>query len=386
MKDIILLGASGSIGKQTIDIIKKDLSSFNLIGVSVFNNFLYLKQLLHEFSTIRYAFLKDDNIKNQLKIEYPNVNFYSLEDGFNNFIDHLKGDILVNALMGFSGLYPSIFAIKNNMILALANKESLVVGGEYINQLLKESKSKIYPIDSEHSAIYKCLKQKNDNVKKIILTASGGAFRNLSRDQLKDVTKKDALNHPTWSMGKRITLDSDTMMNKCFEIIEAHYLFKMSYDKIGVILHDESMIHSMVEYLDNTYLAEINKPDMHNPIAYALYESNYPCDLYKNSDYHKFGNYHFHLLDEERFPLIKLAKDVIENKGIYGCVLNACDEECCFAFLNDEISFLQIEEIIFTVMSKIKNDEFILNYDLYEKYDYQARQLTRKIIKQIGVK
>ncbi len=385
MRDVILLGASGSIGKQTIDIIKKDKNSFNLKTISVFNNYSYLEELLNEFNSIESAFLKDDKQKEAFKNKYPNVTFYSEEDGFNNFIDTIKADMMVNALVGFCGLYPSIHAIKNNMILCLANKESLVVGGELINKLLKQSKSIIYPIDSEHSAIYKCLKKRNDNVKQIILTASGGNFKNLTKNQLKDIKVEDAIKHPNWSMGKRITIDSNTMSNKSFEIIEAYYLFNFDYDTIKVILHDESKIHSMVEYNDHTYIAEISKPDMHNPIAYALYESNYHCDLYQSDDYHKFNkDFHFKDLDINRFPLILIAKEVINKKSIYGAIFNACDEVCCEAFLNKEISFIQIEEIIFKVMSLIKDPKKEISYDLYKEYDLLARNLTRQIIKELN--
>ena len=379
---VILLGASGSIGKQTIDIIKNDQVNFELVAVSVFSNSSYLIKLLQDFKTIRMVFLKDDKLKVELKQKYKNITFFSEKDGFKNFINSLDGDMIVNAILGFAGLYPTIWAIKNNKILCLANKESLVVGGEYINNLLTNSKSKIYPIDSEHSAIYKCLKKRNAGVKNIILTASGGAFKNLKRKDLKNVTKNDALKHPTWQMGKKITIDSATLINKCFEIIEAHYLFNLPYDKIKVILHDESTIHSMVEYVDNTYIAEINKPDMHNPIAYALYQGNYPCDLFENSDFHKFGDYHFHKLSSRRFPLICLAKKVIKNKGIYGCVLNACDEVCCQAFLNDEISFLDIEKIINRVMKNVDNVQSC-DYQIYEMYDKITRQKTLEIIRKM---
>ena len=234
---VILLGASGSIGKQTIDIIKNDQVNFELVAVSVFSNSSYLIKLLQDFKTIRMVFLKDDKLKVELKQKYKNITFFSEKDGFKNFINSLDGDMIVNAILGFAGLYPTLWAIKNNKILCLANKESLVVGGEYINNLLTNSKSKIYPIDSEHSAIYKCLKKRNAGVKNIILTASGGAFKNLKRKDLKNVTKNDALKHPTWQMGKKITIDSATLINKCFEIIEAHYLFNFPYDKIKLILH-----------------------------------------------------------------------------------------------------------------------------------------------------
>ena len=259
----------------------------------------------------------------------------------------------VNALVGFVGLVPSVKILKLNKTLALANKESLVVGGffEYFF-ILKTHSSKLYPIDSEHVAISKCLGVDNQNVEKILITASGGSFRHVNREQLKEVTKEDALNHPTWKMGNKITIDSASMMNKCFEIVEAYYLFNYSFDDIEVILHDESHVHGGVKYKDGYYRLDISKPDMRDAIEYALFKKQIDYSTYITYNLNQTGEYHFHTFDMKRYPLVKWAKVVIEHQGTYGAVLNASNEVAVNAFLNDEISFLEIEKVVDEMMHR----------------------------------
>ena len=263
--------------------------------------------------------------------------------------------MVVNALVGFVGLRPTLDALSKDKIVCLANKESLVVGGELVNKLLDEGHGKLYPIDSEHVALSKCLSVDDKNVEKLVLTASGGAFRQLNRDQLFDVTPEDALKHPNWKMGKKITIDCATMVNKSFEVIEAHYLFRYPINKIDIKLHDESMIHSYVIYKDGTMRLDVGKPDMRIPIKYALYETMTDYQTVTANDLKQFKKYHFHDCDINRYPMVKYAKTVIDKKGTYGAAFNAANEVAVDAFLNHHISFLDIEDIIDEIMKKHKN-------------------------------
>ena len=262
--------------------------------------------------------------------------------------------MVVNALVGFSGLLPSINALQANKKLALANKESLVVGGELINKLLKEGHGELFPIDSEHSALWKCLKVDDKNVSKLMLTASGGAFRKLTREELTNVKASDALKHPTWKMGAKITIDCATMVNKCFEIIEAGYLYNYPASKIGITLHDESYLHSYVIYEDGLKRGELSKPDMRNPIKFAIYEGKIPFATQTFKELSDLKDLHFHEFDINRYPVIKYAKKVLDKKGNLGAILNASNEIAVNAFLKDEIAFLDIERIIDKCMNEIK--------------------------------
>lgn len=382
MNKILILGASGSIGQQTIDVINKSNGDFLITSISVGNNTRIISSLIKKHPSIKDIYLIDNQKKKYYQNKYPNIRFYSKKDGIDSICKNAEYDMVVNALVGFVGLKPTLEALKRNKTVLLANKESLVVGGPLINNLLNNGFGSLFPIDSEHSAIKKCLSVDNNNVKRIILTASGGPFKNLTREQLKDVTLKEALNHPTWTMGKKITIDSATMMNKCFEVIEAHYLFNYPYHKIGIIIHDESMCHSLVEYKNHTYRADIDKPDMRIPIKYALYLGNTQFDTYSFKDLSTLENLTFHPFSIDRFPLVKYAKKVISRKGTSGAILNACNEEAVYAFLENKIKFYQIEEIIDKVMktSRIKNT---IDYETLEKVDRYIRKKTNKIIKEM---
>ena len=378
MKKILLLGASGNIGSQVIDILN-DNSNFELVGVSVGNNIEKGIHIIEKFDSILY-FYSINKINDDVKNKFPNITFFDGDEGLNKLVSQCQFDLMVNALVGFCGLEPTLLALEDNKTVCLANKESLVVGGELIYYLLENNKGKLIPLDSEHVALDKCLNVNGDKVKKLILTASGGAFRNLKRKDLKNVTKDDALKHPTWNMGAKITIDCATMMNKCFEIIEAHYMFRNFCDKINVLLHDESMIHSMVLYKNGIYRAEISNPDMHNAIRYSLAERNEVVTTYCARNYKDFGNYHFRKLNQKRFPLIRYAKKVIAKKGLYGCALNACNEECVNAFLKGQISFLDIEKIIGLIMNDVTKVRY-LNYELIKAYDSEIRKKTLDLIR-----
>ena len=379
MMSVCLLGASGSIGQQTIDVMLKNPDDFDLLGFSIGKRTRYLKGIVKRFPNVKAICLQSKSKVKYYSNIYPNITFFYGDEGLNELIRFSAAKMVVNALVGFVGLYPSIYSLQNNYKLALANKESLVVGGDIINDLLRKGHGQLFPIDSEHSALWKCLKVDDQNVDKLVITASGGAFRKLSRDQLSDVKASDALKHPTWKMGPKITIDCATMVNKSFEVIEAYYLFGYDYQHIDILLHDESMIHSLVKYKDGTYRAEVSHPDMRNPIRFALYEGEIPFDTEVADDYHKYGPYHFHDFDITRYPAVKHARTVMEKGGTYGAVFNASNEVAVRAYLKDEIPFLAIESLIDRCMNEHVNEK-AKDYQTLLNVDRKTRQYVRELI------
>ena len=317
----------------------------------------------------------------KLQNEFPNTHFSYGKEGLKELVRLKDYDIFINALVGFVGLEPTLIAIEEGHDIALANKETLVVGGELIERAKEKAGVKIIPIDSEHSAIFQCLQGSNrTDVKRLIITASGGAFRTKTREELVHVTKEEALAHPNWAMGEKITIDSATMMNKGFEVIEAHYLFSIPFEQIDVLMHQESMIHSMVEFQDHAILAQLGVPDMRVPIQYALtWPDRYPLELDAEFDLAKIGTFHFEKPDFTRFPLLKLAYEVGKTKGILPTVLNGANEVANLAFRKGEIPFLAIEEIIQSACKEIPNRPVTSLQDLQEA-DEEARNYARAYI------
>ena len=349
MKRLILMGASGSIGTQSIDVIKEHTDELELVGVSVGRNTAYLKELLQTFK-IRYAYsLEPDE---ELVSRYPDTKFFSGDNGLVTMARLPDYDMLVNALVGFVGFKPTLEAIMNHKDIALANKETLVAGGRIINEALAEYGVNLYPIDSEHVAIWQCMQGHNkEDIRRLIITASGGAFRGYSRDMLVDATLEQALNHPVWNMGSKITIDSATMMNKGFEVIEAHYLFDLPYEKIDVILHKEAAVHSMVEYNDGSIIAQLGCPDMRLMIKYALLYPNHEWDHVSSYlDFDKITSLNFMKMDYSRYPLVKLAKQVGSFEGNFGAVLIGANDEAVALFMQDKIKFVDIESYIFKTL------------------------------------
>lgn len=376
MKDVIILGASGSIGRQTIDIILNTKNEFRIVGMSLGRD-LKLAQELVDLVKPEVITLREGDIN------FSGLKYYG-DEGLLKLASYKTNNdtILVNALVGSSGLLPTIYAIKSKKNIALANKETLVMAGDIINALVKEYKVNLLPIDSEHSAILECLKgEKLEDVKDLIITASGGSFRDKKREELKDVTVKEALAHPNWQMGPKITIDSATMMNKGFEVIEAHHLFNVPYDKIKTILHKESIVHSLVMFNDGAIKAELAVSDMRIPIMYAL---SYPKHvLNKIEPLNLVGlNLHFEELSYKRYPLLKLAYEMGKKGSIYTTVLNAANEAAVNLFLNNKIKFLEIEDIIFTYTNK-NYDEYELNID---NILYLDKMIKTDIFKKYGDK
>ena len=385
MKKVLLLGASGSIGTQTIDVINRYKNEFDLTGISVGNRVENIDFLIKNHANLNYICLKNQNDYELFKEKYPQKHFYFGDEGLLKIIDECPSDMVVNALIGFVGFLPSIETLKSNKILCLSNKESLVVGGEIVNGLLKEGKGKLYPIDSEHVAIAKCLFGHNlFDIDKILITASGGPFFFTDKKEFEKITPEDALKHPTWKMGKKITIDSSTMMNKCFEIIEAHYLFGVNADKIEPIVDRQSHVHSLVRLKNGDTYLQVGPSDMRLPIKYALFEGkpdnkNGFIDVEKNT----YGKYQFYPMNYEKFPLINYAYKCLKIGGSYGAALNAANEVLVNSFLNHEIKYMTIERILGKIMNVYSP---IINPTIDDliKTDKSIRELTKEYILKDG--
>jgi len=343
MKKIAILGVSGSIGQSTIEVLKKHREQFTLVGISVYHNIDCLNDLLQDFLTIEVVGVKSLLDVQSYILNYPHVKFIEGEKGLES-VATCHCDLVLNALVGFVGLKPTIQAIQAHKDIALANKETLVAGGELITQLIKEYGVHLYPVDSEHSAIFQCLEKNNPH--KIILTASGGPFYQKTLNEIQNVSIKEALAHPNWKMGKKITIDSATMMNKAFEIIEAKWLFDLKEDEIEVVIHPQSIIHSMVEYVDGGIMAQLGTPDMKLPIQYALFYPDRRPMAGKRVDFYALGSITFGKPDMDTFVGLRLAMRAAEKGGSMPTVFNAANEKAVSLFLNKKIQFLQIPEII----------------------------------------
>ena len=348
MKEIYLLGATGSIGQQTLEIIRANPRDFILKGASANDNLKSLIKIIEEFHPEVIA-VKDEMQKEVLESLFPKTTIFLGEEGLTRLAAYNpdKEITLINALVGMVGLKPTLAAVKIDRNVLLANKETLVVGGHLIKEALKNSSAKLYPIDSEHSAVWQALNGEDiKTVRKLIITASGGAFRDLTRDELKNVSVKEALNHPNWSMGNKITIDSATMINKGFEIIEACYLFDIDIDRVEAIIHKESIIHSMVEFNDGSVMAQIADHDMRLPIHYAMYYPQRKTSIANKFDLLRLNNLHFSPLEKHRYPCFEFAIEAYKKGGSLRTVLNAANEVAVKLFLEEKIAFLDIETII----------------------------------------
>ncbi len=367
MKRLTLLGATGSIGTQTVDIVLQHPDLFEITALSAGHNIKTLKKILADIPA-GIVCVSEESDALALQKEYPGIEFVYGDEGLCTLAMRSDYDLLVNALVGFVGFLPTLKAIECGHDVALANKETLVCGGALIDRALKQYGRKLYPIDSEHSAIFQCLQgNKKEQVKRLIITASGGSFRNLKREELRDVTVEQALAHPNWSMGAKITIDSADMMNKGFEVTEAHWLFDLPYEQIDVIMHPESVVHSMVEYADHSIIAQLGAPDMRLPIQYALtWPERYDYQLDEPLDLARLGTLHFSAPDYERFPLLALAYEAGKKGGNLGAVMNAANEVANQSFRNREIPFLMIEEIVIDAVHSARFSELNTVQDLID--------------------
>ncbi|MGV3465850.1 MAG: 1-deoxy-D-xylulose-5-phosphate reductoisomerase [Heyndrickxia sp.] len=381
MKKISLLGATGSIGTQTLDVIRKHPDKFRLVAFSVGKNIDLARKIISEFNPDLVSVqLKSDY--DQLKMELGSTTKFSYgEDGLVEVAVYEKSDILVNAVLGSIGLFPTLQAIKARKVIAIANKETLVTAGHLVMEEAKKQQVLLLPVDSEHSAIFQCLQGEQDrDIERLIITASGGSFRDKSREELIGVSVKDALSHPNWSMGAKITIDSATMMNKGLEVIEAHWLFNLPFEKIDVLQHRESIIHSMVEFQDGSVKAQLGTPDMRVPIQYALsYPDRITLPASEKLDLSKIGTLHFERMDFERFYALKLAYEAGRAGGTMPTVLNAANEVAAGAFLNERISFLQIDEL---VEKALERHNLIMHPDLetIRNVDIETREYIHSLL------
>ena len=371
MKNITILGSTGSIGTNALKVIREKRDEFNVLAISGYKNHKLLIEQIKEFSP-KYVCVGTKEGYEEIKREFPNIVIYLGREELKKLGMLDETDIILTAVSGVVGIEATVEAIKKEKRIALANKETMVAGGTFINKLLKEHKNaEIIPVDSEHSALFQSLLgNRKEDVKNLIITASGGTFRGRKKDELKDITVSDALKHPKWSMGKKITIDSSTLVNKGLEVIEAHELFGMDYDKIKVLVHPQSIVHSLVEYKDNTMIAQLGATDMKLPIqlafTYPKRQENKALDIL---DLLKVEPLTFEEPDMETFKGLALAYKAGRIGGTMTTVFNAANEVAVELFMNEKIKFLEIYEIIEKAMEihekkEIENLEIILETDL----------------------
>jgi 1-deoxy-D-xylulose-5-phosphate reductoisomerase len=384
-KRIAILGSTGSIGTQTLEVIAQNPEYFEIEVLTANNNIsLLIEQAKRHQPNV--VVITNDCHYEQLKEALKNepIKIFAGREAVQQVVQMDSIDIVVTAMVGYSGLIPTINAIKAGKHIALANKETMVVAGEIINQLAIENKVNIYPVDSEHSAIFQCLVGEfNNEIEKIYLTASGGPFRGFSPEQLANVTKADALKHPNWDMGAKITIDSASMMNKGFEVIEAKWLFGLKPDQIDVIVHPQSIIHSIVQFRDGSMKAQMGLPDMKLPIQYALSFPERLPSIFKRFNFLDYPKLTFEQPNTKNFRNLALAFEALKQGGNMPCILNASNEVVVQAFLNDKISFLQMPEIIERAMGMatfIKSP----NLEDYIQTDKETRIQTAAIVKSLA--
>jgi len=367
MKRVLILGSTGSIGENTLKVIEKFKTQFKVAGLVAGQNEEKLLKQAEKFKPEAIALFKPFK-------KTPSVKSYSGIEGIKRLIEETEFDVAVSAITGSAGILPTYWCGRKGARLALANKESLVCAGEFIKKTAKE----IIPVDSEHSAIFQCLQgEKIESVKEIILTASGGPFRN--RKDLSSVTVEEALKHPNWNMGRKVTIDSATLMNKGLEVIEAHHLFNLPTDRIKVVVHPQSIVHSLVRFCDNSIIAQMGTPDMKIPIAYALsYPQRLPLD-FPSLELDLYGlNLTFEKPDTKRFPCLKLAYESLKAGYPYPIVLNAADEVAVELFLKGKLTFIQIPELIEKTLNAFKGKAPKSIEEVMET-DRKARELSKQI-------
>lgn len=379
MKKVLILGSTGSIGVNTLNVIRNFPDKFKVAALTINTRIDLLEPQIYEFRPL-VVVVKDENLAAELRGKLTfKCEVLSGIEGLIYAAANLDYDILLGAMVGFAGLAPTLEAIKRGKRIALANKETLVVGGEIVTELCEKYNAELIPVDSEHSAIYQCLVGENiESVNKIILTASGGPFLHLNKKEFKNVTVKEALNHPTWRMGNKVTIDSASMMNKGLEVIEAHWLFGLPKEKIEVVIHPQSIIHSMVEFVDGSIKAQMGLPDMKLPIQYAL---GYPERLEscnQKTNLPKINTLNFFVPDMKKFECLNLAYEVLESGGTAPCVLNAANEVAVDRFLNGEIKFSYIPFLINKTLSKIENHKSPDIETIFE-CDKLARELAAQL-------
>lgn len=380
-KSITILGSTGSIGTQALDIIALNRDRFSITGLSANKNWDLLARQVNMFEPSHVVLGEEQyrsNFENALSFRPERLEYG--KDHLTELAVNQDADLVLNALVGFAGFMSTYEALSSGVKVALANKESLVVGGEILSKL-PGFKDLLTPVDSEHSAMWQCIVgEQNASIQKIIITASGGPFRTHSLEQLKSIRVEDALNHPNWEMGKKITIDSSTMMNKGLEIIEAHWLFDIDIDLIEPVIHPQSIIHSIVEFCDGSSKAQLGPPDMKVPILYAL---SYPDRISFDSprlDYTQQMSLTFEPVDDEKFPCVKIATNAVKEGGIMPTIMNAANEVAVDRFLNREIRYIQIPKLIEQTLNKFHHMEIASPETLLE-VDTETRKFANRLLK-----
>jgi len=383
MKNLSILGSTGSVGKSTLEVVRRNAEKFQINLLTANTNFSLMLDQIEEFGP-KFVFLEDTEAQKSLLRELEqtkmNITLLTSEDQLMEVLADNNSEIVVAAMVGVAGLKPVYQAVKNGKNILLANKESYVVAGEILNSLSSVTGSTIFPIDSEHSAIHQCLEgvKDKDSISKLILTGSGGPFLDRDIDDFDNVTPEEAISHPIWKMGNKISVDSSTMMNKCLEIIEARWLFDIV--DIEVLIHPEGIVHSIVEFTDNSMLAQMSVPDMKIPIAYGL---GFPERIISGSESINLDTLRtltFRKPDYNKFPALKLAKESIKEGGTSFAILNAANEECVEAFLKGKIAYLDIYKLIAKVLDKSDIKDVKCLDDIFQA-DKESRLMTREHIK-----
>ena len=374
-RKISILGSTGSIGTQALEVIEKLQDKFEIIALAGGKNVELLEQQARKFNP-KYVCVGE---KSSSKLEISGIKTLYGQDGLEEICSNKENDIILVAVSGKIGLKPTLKAIENNITVALANKETLVMAGDIVMQKAKEHNVKIIPVDSEHCAIHQCIKDISQ-VEKLIITASGGPFLHKTTDEMKKATVEQALAHPRWNMGRKITVDSATLMNKGLEIIEAHHLFNMPYDKIDVVVHPQSIVHSAIEYKDGSVIAQLGLPSMHIPIQYAIsYPERFEGIKSKSFSFSDIARLDFEKPDFDKFPSLKMAYQVGKLGGSAPVCLNAANEEAVFAFLNGEIRLYDIYQIVENMLDR-HNVVYSLYIDEIFEIDKEIRLKTQEYI------
>jgi 1-deoxy-D-xylulose-5-phosphate reductoisomerase len=380
-KQIAILGSTGSIGTQALQVIDEHPDLFEAYCLTANNRVKELAEQARRYNPAAVVIANEDKYEElkSLLADLPDIKVYAGKQAIDEIVEAGPIDMVLTAMVGFAGLNPTIHAIKAHKKICLANKETLVVAGELICELAQKYHAPIIPVDSEHSAIFQSLAGEGDNeIEKILLTASGGPFRNFTKEQLATVTKADALKHPTWSMGAKITIDSATMMNKGFEVIEAKWLFGVPADKIQVLIHPQSIVHSAVQFADGAVKAQLGVPDMRLPIQYAL---TYPDRIHLNEDRLDLFKQplEFFEPDLDKFRCLALAFEAIKKGGNMPCIVNAANEIVNRGFLEDKCGFTQMSDIIEKTMNRVSFSS-APDYDTYVSTDAEARRVATELL------
>lgn len=379
MKNTAILGSTGSIGCQTLEVIDEFSQDFSVKILSAHSNYELIYKQIKKYNP-EYAFITDKKCYEKLIVsELPLVKIFHGFSELGLVLNQCDIDICIGGISGAAGILPTLIFLEKGITVALANKETLVSAGILVRNIINDKGGKVITVDSEHSAIMQCMEE-TKAFKKIILTASGGPFREWSQEELAKVTLEDALKHPTWTMGKKITIDSATLMNKGLEVIEANWLFNVDYDNINVVIHPESIVHSMVEYGDGSILAHLGPKDMRIPIQYALTYPERKNNSFPKIDLTEIGKLNFYKPDFKKFPSLLLAYEAGRVGGTLPAVLNAANEEAVSMFLNKQISFIQIPEIVEKVMS-VHSPEFYPNLEEIINIDLWARKKAIEYMK-----